>query len=94
MKKSVFRLKLNNFFHYNPEKQLFMKKNNYQFINFILIIGGGGIIIFQTARENNDHPYLLIVGLVMLMYGLYRATNHWVVTKDDEHDDDKLEKED
>lgn len=28
-------------------------------------------------------PYIKIIGLVVIMFGLYRATNYWVATKDD-----------
>ena len=59
-----------------------MKKDHSQFINTILIIIGGILLIFQlTEAERN--PYLLILGLAILMFGLYRATNHWSYTKDD-----------
>ena len=59
-----------------------MKKDHSQFINTILIIIGGILLIFQlTDAERN--PYLLILGLAILMFGLYRATNHWSYTKDD-----------
>jgi hypothetical protein len=49
---------------------------------------GGALLIFQlTEKERN--VYILIAGLVCLMFGLYRATNHWSITKDDH----KLDKE-
>lgn len=75
-----------------------MKKDRSQFINTILIVAGAILLIFQLAREERE-PYLLIIGLVLLMLGLYRATNHWSYTKDDhknfpedEEDGEKLEK--
>lgn len=73
-----------------------MNKDRSQLINAIFIIIGGVILIFQLAGEDRS-PYLLILGLVLLMFGLYRATNHWVYTKDDhknEGEDNGLLEED
>lgn len=63
-----------------------MSKTNSQAINAFLIIVGGGILLFHIAEEG-ENVYILILGLVMLMFGLFRATNHWVDTKDDHLDD-------
>jgi hypothetical protein len=49
---------------------------------------GGALLIFQLA-DNERNVYILVVGLILLMFGLYRATNHWSITKDDH----KLDKE-
>lgn len=59
------------------------KKDNSQIINTLCICIGGGILIFLIAGEEIENVYLLILGLILLMFGLYRATNHWVYTKDD-----------
>ena len=59
-----------------------MYKDRSQLINAILIIVGGFLLIFQISQEEKN-PWLLIIGLVLLMFGLYRATNHWSYTKDD-----------
>lgn len=59
-----------------------MKKDRSQLINAVFIIIGGFLLIFQISGED-ENPYLLIIGLVLLMFGLYRATNHWSYTKDD-----------
>lgn len=69
-----------------------MNKNNSQFLNFIFITLGGALLIYQISGEEKENPYFLIIGLILLMYGLYRATNWWVETKDDPNDDDKPEK--
>ncbi|MFD2518838.1 hypothetical protein [Salinimicrobium flavum] len=59
-----------------------MKKNNSQFINTMLILVGGGLLLFEiSTREEN--VYFLVTGIILLMFGLYRATNFWVYTKDD-----------
>ena len=59
-----------------------MRKDRSQLINAILIIIGGLLLILQISGED-ENPYILIIGLVVLMFGLYRATNHWSYTKDD-----------
>lgn len=59
-----------------------MKKDRSQLINTIFIVLGGGLLVFQLSEEVRN-PYLLILGLGLLMFGLYRATNHWSYTKDD-----------
>ena len=59
-----------------------MKSNNAQVINTTAIVVGGGILLYQILAEGQN-PYLMIIGLVLLMFGLYRATNFWVETKDD-----------
>ena len=64
-----------------------MKKNNAQVINTVAIVGGGAILLYQIAVEVQN-PYLMIIGLVLLMFGLYRATNFWVETKDDHKRDE------
>lgn len=59
-----------------------MSKENAQVLNTALIIAGGGILIYTISIEES-HQYLQIFGFVLIMFGLYRATNHWVETKDD-----------
>lgn len=59
-----------------------MKKDNAQVLNTILIILGGGILIYTIATEE-PQQYLQIAGFILIMLGLYRATNFWVETKDD-----------
>lgn len=64
-----------------------MNKKYGQIINTILIIVGGGIMIYTISGEDRS-KYLQILGLVIIMFGLYRATNFWVETKDDDIDDE------
>lgn len=59
-----------------------MKKDNAQIINTTLIVAGGIVLVLELAGEQKN-VYLLILGIVILMFGLYRATNHWSITKDD-----------
>ena len=59
-----------------------MKKPSSQFWNSMFILAGGAILLFQMVGEEKN-VYALILGIIMLMFGLYRATNFWVETKDD-----------
>lgn len=59
-----------------------MKKPSAQFINSMLILVGGVILLFQISGEERN-VYMMILGIVLLMYGLFNATNYWVETKDD-----------
>jgi len=62
-----------------------------QFWNSLFIVVGGAILLYEISGEERN-VYAMIMGLVLLMYGLYRATNFWVETKDD-HKKDKEEEE-
>lgn len=57
-------------------------KMSSQLINSLSIIIGGALLAFEISGDK-ENVYLLILGLVLLMFGLYRATNHWATTKDD-----------
>lgn len=72
-----------------------MRTNKSQVVNSGLIIAGGAILLYEISRVE-ENTYLLILGLVLLMFGLYKATNHWVYTKDDhkKEDDQDLKNED
>lgn len=70
-----------------------MKKPSAQFINTMLILVGGAILIYEISGEERN-VYSMIIGLVLLMYGLFKATNFWVETKDDhkeEQEDENLD---
>jgi len=70
-----------------------MDKKNGQLINTVLIIVGGALLIYTIAVEE-PLKYLQILGFIIIMFGLYRATNHWVETKDDHKEEkDQQEKE-
>ena len=68
-----------------------MRKPSSQFLNSMLILFGGAILIFQISGEERN-VYLMILGIVLLMYGLYNATNFWVETKDDHKKEEEEEK--
>ncbi|SFC79418.1 hypothetical protein SAMN04487907_10913 [Zunongwangia mangrovi] len=59
-----------------------MKKNKSQMLNTLIIIIGAVILIYGMSVAD-DTPYAKIIGLVILMFGLYRATQFWSATKDD-----------
>lgn len=61
---------------------------NAQLINTILIVLGGGLLLYAIAAEEANQ-YIKIAGLVIIMLGLFRATNFWVVTKDDHKNDNE-----
>lgn len=46
-------------------------------------------MLFAIAAEDANQ-YIKIAGLVIIMFGLFRATNFWVATKDD-HKEEKEE---
>ncbi|MGB7842881.1 MAG: hypothetical protein WBL21_08835 [Salinimicrobium sp.] len=70
-----------------------MKKDNSQVVNTVLILVGAIILIIELAGDQKN-VYLLILGFVILMFALYRATNHWSITKDDYKNDPEDKPED
>ncbi|WP_373056051.1 hypothetical protein [Zunongwangia sp. H14] len=63
-----------------------MMKNS-QLINSVLIIVGAALLIYVIAVKDAS-PYFKIAGLIIIMFGLYRATNYWVATKDDHKEEE------
>lgn len=59
-----------------------MTKKNSQVLNTVLIVIGGAFLLYAISVKDAS-PYIKIAGLVVIMAGLYRATNHWAATKDD-----------
>jgi len=51
------------------------KKN--QSINFIFILIGGGLLLYDLSQEETN-VYISTIGLVFLMFGLYKSTRQWV----------------
>ena len=49
-----------------------------QLLHFAMIFIGGGAILVEQSKEKDQNIYILIAGLVVLMYGLYKATTKWV----------------
>ena len=46
---------------------------NSRTFNFILILVGGIIAIYAKAEEQQD-VYILLIGVMLLMFGLYRLS--------------------
>jgi len=65
--------------------------NNSQVINTALIVIGGALLIYSISIDDVS-PYFKIIGLIIIMLGLYRATNYWVATKDDHESENENEK--
>lgn len=65
-------------------KSLYMQSKK-QLINTVLIVIGGGLLLYSFLT-NAEAVYFKIAGLIILMYGLYTATNVWV--EDNKRDDD------
>ncbi|WBL24482.1 hypothetical protein [Zunongwangia sp. HGR-M22] len=59
-----------------------MKNNKSQILNTLVIIVGGVLLIYGMSVNDNP-PYSKIFGIIILMFGLYRATQYWSATKDD-----------
>lgn len=70
-----------------------MKKPSAQFVNSMLILVGGAILLYEISGEERN-VYSMILGLVLLMYGLFKATNFWVETKDDHKEEQEDENRD
>ncbi len=58
---------------------------------YVICIVIGGLLVFtgQDAEENKEIPYVMILGFVLLMFGLYKATTGWV--KDNPREDNRPE---
>ncbi len=69
-----------------------MDNKNSQILNTTLIIVGGAILVYAIVNEDAN-KYLKIAGLVVIMVGLYRATNFWAGTKDDHKEEEDNDKE-
>lgn len=66
--------------------------NNSQVVNTLLIVVGGGLLLY-TLSADDVSPYFKIIGLIIIMLGLYRATNFWVATKDDHKNENENKKD-
>ncbi len=69
--------------------------NISRLISFICIVTGGIIAIYAQAEEQQN-TYLLMVGIVLLMFGVYRISRN-IPSKYDKQDEEtfvKSERED
>jgi len=68
--------------------------NISRIINFICIVSGGAIAIYAQA-EKQQNSYVLIAGIVLLMFGIYR-TSRRIPSKSEKQNESfvKTEKDD
>lgn len=59
-------------------------------INFICIVIGGLVALYAQAQEKQN-LYLLLVGIMLLMFGIYRTSRN-VPSKFDKQDDETFVK--
>jgi hypothetical protein len=57
-------------------------------INFICIVAGGLVALYAQAQEQQN-TYLLMGGLVLLMFGIYRTSRN-IPSKQDKKEEEAL----
>ncbi len=65
---------------------------NSRTFNFILILVGGIIAIYAKAEEQQD-VYILLIGVMLLMFGLYRLSRGISDRKESNQDQTNLDEE-
>lgn len=58
-----------------------------QILNFVIIVVGSGLLIYDLTGEN-ENIYIKIGGLVLLMFGLYTATQQWVAGNEENQEEE------
>ncbi|MFT6096448.1 MAG: thiol:disulfide interchange protein [Nonlabens sp.] len=76
-----------------------IKNNIKQLINGFVILLGAVFLLYSVINEFIS-VYFKVVGLICIMFGAYRASNHWVAHRDDhlakdleEEEEEELEKD-
>ncbi|MEN8815506.1 MAG: hypothetical protein ABF274_01370 [Nonlabens sp.] len=59
-----------------------IKNNSKQLLNGFLIFIGAIFLLYSLIFDDTN-VYFKVLGLIMIMFGAYRASNHWVAHKDD-----------
>jgi hypothetical protein len=59
-----------------------MKNNIKQLINGFVILLGAVFLLYSVINESIS-VYFKVAGLIFIMFGAYRASNHWVAHRDD-----------
>lgn len=57
-----------------------------QVLNLVIIVVGAVLLIYDLTGEN-ENIYIKIGGLVLLMFGLYTATQQWVVGNEENEEE-------
>ena len=63
-----------------------------RWLTFLFIIIGGAVALYAQA-ENQQNPYILILGILFLMVGLYRVSRN-IPSKFEREEDSENQKED
>ena len=69
-----------------------MIKNNSQLVNTLIIIVGAGLSFYGITAVG-EYKYMKIIGIVILMFGLYRATQQFVVSEEKRKDENDKNEE-
>ena len=67
--------------------------NISRIVNLLAIIIGGAIAFYAQAEEKQD-TYLLIAGIVLLMFGIYRTSRNIPSKFDKQEDESFIKSED
>ncbi|MCA0153860.1 hypothetical protein [Winogradskyella vincentii] len=67
--------------------------NISRIVNLLAIIIGGAIALYAQAEEKQD-TYLLIGGIVLLMFGIYRTSRNIPSKFDKQEDESFIKSED
>ncbi len=67
--------------------------NISRIVNLLVIIIGGAIALYAQAEEKQD-TYLLIGGIVLLMFGIYRTSRNIPSKFDKQEDESFIKSED
>lgn len=65
-----------------------IKNSSKQLLNGFFIFLGALFLLYAVLFEDTN-VYFKIAGLIMIMFGAYRASNHWVEHKDDHLSDEE-----
>jgi hypothetical protein len=67
--------------------------NVSRLINFICIVAGGVVALYAQAQEQQN-TYVLIGGIVLLMFGIYRTSRNIPSKLDNEDEETFIKTED
>ncbi len=64
-----------------------------KYLNYILILVGAIVAMYAKVNDANQNQYILIVGIVLLMIGVYRISKTIPSKRDREADNDFIEED-
>lgn len=74
--------------HLDQIYKMSIKNSSKQLLNGLFIFLGALFLLYAVVFEDAN-VYFKIAGLIMIMFGAYRASNHWVLHKDDHLSDEE-----